>query len=215
MNPQMAIEHVLHDLPSAATATFLALFPIVNPLGGIPMFFSLTANFSAEERRRTALKTAVYVIAILIVFMFFGRFVLNFFGISLPVLKIAGGLIVANTAWGMVTSTARITPAESQEAESKEDISLTPLAMPLMSGPGAIGVVMALAADVDNGAAYLGIVIGIAAIALSVTLFFLLGGPLVRRLGPSAVGAINKIFGFLILAIAVQLVWNGIADFRN
>jgi multiple antibiotic resistance protein len=115
----------------------------------------------------------------------------------------------------MVTSTARITPAETQEAESKEDISLTPLAMPLMSGPGAIGVVMALAAHVDSAAAYLGMVIGVAAIALSVTLFFILGGPLVRRLGPSAVGAINKIFGFLILAIAVQLVWDGVADFGN
>ena len=87
---------------------------------------------------------------------------LYFFGISLPVLKIAGGLIVANTAWGMVTSHARITPEESHEAEDKEDISLTPLAMPLMSGPGAIGVVMALAAHVDSAASYLGMVIGIA-----------------------------------------------------
>src|SRR5258708_17121013 len=135
----MAIEHVLHDLPSAATATFLALFPIVNPLGGIPMFFSLTANFSTEARRRTALKTALYVIAILVIFMFFGRFVLNFFGISLPVLKIAGGLIVANTAWGMVTGSSRMTTAESSEALTKEDISLTPMAMPMLSGPGSIG----------------------------------------------------------------------------
>ena len=110
---------------------------------------------------------------------------------------------------------ARITPAESHEAEDKEDISLTPLAMPLMSGPGAIGVVMALAAHVDNAGAYVGMVIGIAGIALSVVFFFCLGGPLVRKLGPSAVGAINKIFGFLILAIAVQLVWDGVADFRG
>ena len=109
MNPQMAIQHVLHDLPSAATATFLALFPIVNPLGGVPMFFSLTADYTEEERRRTVLKIAVDVIAILVVFMLFGRFVLNFFGISLPVLKIAGGLIVANTAWGMVTGSSRVT----------------------------------------------------------------------------------------------------------
>src|ERR1700691_3003415 len=172
MNAQMAIAHVLHGLPPAATATFLALFPIVNPLGGIPVFFTLTADFPDEERRRTALKTAFYVIAILVIFMLFGRCVLNFFGISLPVLKIAGGLIVANTAWGMVTSHARITPAESHEAEDKEDISLTPLAMPLMSGPGAIGVVMALAAHVDSAASYLGMVIGIAAVALSVLLFF-------------------------------------------
>ena len=207
--------HILRTLPASAAATFLALFPIVDPFGGIPIFFSMTSEWSARDRSRTALKTGLWVFIILVTFLFFGRFVLSFFGISLPVIKIAGGLIVANTAWGMVTSTARITPAESHEAESKEDISLTPLAMPLMSGPGAIGVVMALAAHVDDKAAYIGMVIGIAAIALSVILFFALGGPLVRRLGPSAVGAINKIFGFLILAIAVQLVWNGIADFNS
>jgi MarC family membrane protein len=103
MNANLAIQHLLHNLPSAASETFLALFPIVNPLGGIPLFFSLTADYSPEERRKTGLKTALYVIAILVVFMLFGRFVLHFFGISLPVLKIAGGLIVANTAWDMVT----------------------------------------------------------------------------------------------------------------
>jgi multiple antibiotic resistance protein len=215
MNSAHVFSQLLRTLPASAAATFLALFPIVDPFGGIPIFFSMTSSWTPRDRNRTALKTGMWVFLILITFLFFGRFVLQFFGISLPVIKIAGGLIVANTAWGMVTSTSRITPAESHEAESKEDISLTPLAMPLMSGPGAIGVVMGLAAHVDNPAAYLGMVIGVAAIALSVTLFFSLGGPLVRRLGPSAVGAINKIFGFLILAIAVQLVWNGAADFRN
>src|SRR5580704_10958626 len=215
MNPAHALARLLHTLPNAATATFLALFPIVNPFGGIPMFFALTENFSRSERNKTALKVAGWVFVILVTFLFFGRFVLSFFGISLPVLKIAGGLIVANTAWAMVTSHARITPEESHEAEDKEDISLTPLAMPLMSGPGAIGVVMALAAHVDSAASYFGMVIGIAAVALTVFLFFFMGGPLVRRLGPSAVGAINKIFGFLILAIAVQLVWDGVADFNS
>src|ERR1700681_1575853 len=215
MTSAHALGQFLRTLPASAAATFLALFPIVDPFGGVPIFFSLTSSWPAVERRRTALKTSFYVFAILVVFLFFGRFVLFFFGISLPVLKIAGGLIVANTAWGMVTSHSRITPEESHEAEDKEDISLTPLAMPLMSGPGAIGVVMALAAHVDSAAAFVGMVIGVAAIALSVTLFFVLGGPLVRRLGPSAVGAINKIFGFLILAIAVQLVWDGVADFGN
>jgi multiple antibiotic resistance protein len=191
------------------------LFPIVDPFGGIPVFFTMTSSWTPRERSRTAFKTGIWVFLILVTFLFFGRFVLHFFGISLPVLKIAGGLIVANAAWGMVTSRARITPEESHEAQDKEDISLTPLAMPLMSGPGAIGVVMALAAHVDNASAYIGMIIGIAGIALSVALFFWMGEPLVRKLGPSAVGAINKIFGFLILAIAVQLVSDGIADFRN
>lgn len=215
MTSAHALGHFLRTLPASAAATFLALFPIVDPFGGIPVFFSMTSSWTPRERYLTALKTGIWVFVILVAFLFFGRFVLHFFGISLPVLKIAGGLIVANTAWGMVTSHARITPEESHEAQEKDDISLTPLAMPLMSGPGSIGVVMALAAHVDNAAAYIGMVIGIAGIAVSVVLFFWMGGPLVRKLGPSAVGAINKIFGFLILAIAVQLVWNGIADFQS
>src|ERR1035441_6186577 len=215
MNAQTAISQLLHDLPSAATATFLALFPIVNPLGGVPLFFTLTADYTQQERRRTALKTAIDVIAILVVFMLFGRFVLNFFGISLPVLKIAGGLIVANTAWGMVTGSSRMTTAESSEALTKEDISLTPMAMPMLSGPGSIGVVMGLAAHADNMLAYIGMILGILAIGVTVYLFLRMGGPFVKRLGPGAVGAISRIFGFLILAIAVQLVWDGVADFRG
>lgn len=191
------------------------MFPIVNPFGGIPLFFSMTSGFTAAERNRTALKTAGYVFAILVVFLFFGRFVLNFFGISLPVLKIAGGLIVANTAWGMVTASSRITTAESDEAATKEDISLTPMAMPILSGPGSIGVVMGLAAHADSMVSYAGMIVGIAGLAIAVYLFLRLGGPLVARLGPGAVGAINRVFGFLILAIAVQLVWDGVADFNS
>jgi multiple antibiotic resistance protein len=215
MNPQMAIRHVLEDLPTAATATFLALFPIVNPIGGIPLFFSLTSNFTREERNRTARRTALYVIAILVTFMLFGRFVLSFFGISLPVLKIAGGLIVANTAWGMVTASSRMTTEESSEALTKEDISLTPMAMPMLSGPGSIGVVMGLAAHANGFLAYMGMMIGIVLVGFTVYLFLRLGGPMVKRLGPSAMGAITRIFGFLILAIAVQLVWDGVADFKG
>ena len=215
MNAAHALENLLHTLPAAATATFLALFPIVNPFGGIPLFFSLTSGFTPPDRNRTALRTALYVFAILVTFLFFGRFVLNFFGISLPVLKIAGGLIVANTAWGMVTGENRLTTAESDDAITKADISLTPMAMPMLSGPGSIGVVMGLVAHVDSLTAYLGMVIGIAALALSVYFFLRWGGPLVGRLGPSAAGAISRIFGFLILAIAVQLIWDGVADFRG
>jgi multiple antibiotic resistance protein len=215
MNPAHAFARLLHTLPNAATATFLALFPIVNPFGGIPMFFALTENFSRTERNRTALKVAGWVFVILVTFMFFGRFVLSLFGISLPVLKIAGGLIVANTAWGMVTASSRLTVAESADANTKEDISLTPMAMPLLSGPGSIGVVMGLAANVESVASYAGIVIGIIALSLSVYLFLRMGGPFVGRLGPNAVGAITRIFGFLILAIAVQLVADGIFDLER
>src|SRR6202161_4749693 len=150
MNTAPALGQFLRTLPHSAAATFLALFPIVDPFGGIPIFFSLTSSWDARDRNRTAFKTGMWVFVILATFLFFGRFVLYFFGISLPVLKIAGGLIVANTAWGMVTASSRITPAESTDAATKEDISFAPLAMPLLSGPGAIGVVMGIAAHADH-----------------------------------------------------------------
>ena len=205
---------VLHDLPTAALGTFLALFPIVNPLGGVPFFYTLTSGYTRGERNMSALKTALYVFAILVCFLFLGRFVLNFFGLSLPVLRIAGGLIVAHSSWGMVTGTDRVTVAEGTEAATKEDISLTPMAMPMLSGPGSIGVVMGLAATTSSAFSYLGMVLGIAGLGLAVYLFLRLGGPLVARLGPTAAGAINRIFGFLILAIAVQLIWDGLAEFQ-
>ena len=204
----------LRDLPTAAIGTFLALFPIVNPLGGVPFFYALTASYAPADRKRTALKTSLYVFLILVTFLILGRFVLNFFGLSLPVLRIAGGLIVAHSAWNMVTGTGRVTPAEGDEAATKEDISLTPMAMPMLSGPGSIGVVMGLASTATHLLSYLGMIVGIAVVALTVFLFLRLGGPLVARLGPTGAGAINRIFGFIILAIAVQLIWDGVADFQ-
>src|ERR1700721_3852338 len=113
MTSAHALGTFLRTLPASAAATFLALFPIVDPFGGIPIFFSMTSAWTAKDRQRTALKTGVWVFVILVTFLFFGRFVLYFFGISLPVLKIAGGLIVANTPWGRVPSPPRTPPGET------------------------------------------------------------------------------------------------------
>jgi len=205
---------VLHDLPTAVLATYLALFPIVNPFGGIPFFFALTSGYAPRDRNNTALKTALYVFLILVFFLFLGRFVLSFFGLSLPVLRIAGGLIVAHSAWNMVTGESRVTVAEGTEAATKEDIALTPMAMPMLSGPGSIGVVIGMAATTSNWLSYIGMIFGIAALGLTVFLFLRLGGKFVARLGPTATGAINRIFGFLILSVAVQLIWDGLAEFQ-
>ncbi len=205
---------VLHDLPTAVLATYLALFPIVNPFGGIPFFFALTTGYDQRSRNYTALKTAWYVFVILVFFLFLGRFVLSFFGLSLPVLRIAGGLIVAHSAWNMVTGESRVTAAEGTEAATKEEIALTPMAMPMLSGPGSIGVVIGMAATTSNWLSYIGIIFGIAALAFTVFMFLRLGGRLVARLGPTATGAINRIFGFLILSVAVQLIWDGLAEFQ-
>lgn len=193
-------------MAGALGLAFLGLFPIVNPIGGAPVFYSLT---SQAGRRRQALWTALNVAVILIVSLFLGRFVLEAFGLTLPELRIAGGLIVAHTAWQMVNSDIRITPAEEQGARRKEDVSFTPMAMPLLAGPGAIGVVVGLAAHGHSWEDYVGYVIAILLIAAAVLICLDASGAIFKRLGPNGIGVLNRIFGFLILAIAVALIARG------
>ena len=195
---------------SALGISFAALFPLVNPIGAIPVFCSLTSNATNFERRKTALKTAISVALILLLFYYIGEFLLEFFGISLGVLKIAGGLIVAHAAWEMVTSKSRISDEESNEMKTKEDISFTPMALPLLSGPGAIGVVIGMSIEEYKIDYTLGTSAGILLMALVVYVALLLSTPLFKVLGKTGVGVLNKIMGFFILAIAVQLIVNGI-----
>jgi multiple antibiotic resistance protein len=141
---------------------------------------------------------------------------LDFFGISLGVLKIAGGLIVAHTAWEMVSGHHKLSHEENTEVETKEDISFTPMALPLLSGPGAIGVVIGLSYTNQNHLIfYSGTSIGILLIAISAFISLRLSMPLFKLLGKTGVGVLNRIMGFFILAIAVQLVFNGIFSLTN
>ena len=195
---------------------FASLFPVINPLGAIPVFCSLTSDNSEEYRRKMALKTAINVFFILIVFFFMGELLLDFFGISLGVLKIAGGLIVAHTAWEMVSGRHKLSKEENSEVELKEDISFTPMALPLLSGPGAIGVVIGLTNTNQNHLIfYSGTCIGILLIALTAFISLKLSIPLFNLLGKTGIGVLNRIMGFFILAIAVQLVINGYFSILN
>jgi len=187
---------------------FVALFPIVNPIGGAPVFYSLTGG-EGHKRRREAIRTSLNVAIILVLALFLGRFMLHAFGLNLAELRIAGGLIVGWTAWKMVNSDERITPAEEQYARTKRDISFTPMAMPLLAGPGAIGVVVGIAAHGHSWEDYVGYVIAIMLIAVTVLLCLGASGPIFKRLGPNGIGALNRIFGFIILGIAVALIARG------
>ena len=195
---------------SALLLAFAALFPLVNPVGAIPVFCSLTSNSSVEQRKKTALKTAINVFFILLIFYFVGEFLLEFFGISMGVLKIAGGLIVAGTAWEMVTGKNKLSTEENNEIQSKEDISFTPMALPLLSGPGSIGVVIGLSVQGYQTEYTCGISAGILLMAVTVYIALLLSLPLFKLMGKTGVGVLNRIMGFFILAIAVQLIVNGI-----
>ena len=201
-------------LPTAGAATFLALFPIVDPFGGIPLFFTLTTTWPEETPAYRAKDRLLRVRdpgGVHFLWPVRAEFLWHFFARAEDCRRTdrrEHG--VGHGDWS-----SRMTHEENSEALTKEDISLTPMAMPMLSGPGSIGVVMGLAAHADNMLAYLGMILGILAIGVTVSLFLCLGGPFVKRLGPGTVGAINRIFGFLILAIAVQLVWDGVADFRG
>lgn len=197
------------DFFSFTIGTFLALFPIANPVGAVPVFYSLTVGDSPQFRKQQARMTAFNVTWVLVLFLLGGRFILMFFGISLGVLRIAGGLIVGHTGWEMVTVKERLTSPERAEATDKEDISFAPMAVPLISGPGAIGAVIAAAEKATAPTDYIGCLIGIVALGGLTYLCLLLGEPLAKALGKTGIGAFNRVLGFLILAIAVQLIAEG------
>lgn len=197
------------SLISYTFGTLVALFPIANPIGAVPIFYSLTAEDTPRYRLNQARKTAVNVIGVLITFLLIGKLILSFFGISLGVLRIAGGLIVGHTAWEMVTARQRLTTEEHQEAADKEDISFTPMAVPMIGGPGAIGVVIGQSTQATKWVDYLGCFLGIGLLGLLIYLFLVLGEPLIEKIGKTGMGALNRILGFLILAIAVQLIADG------
>jgi len=199
-----------HNLISDTVTTFLALFPIANPIGAVPIFYSLTTGDTTGNRRRQARQTVINVICVLALFLVAGRLILEFFGISLGVLRIAGGLLVAHTAWEMVTSRQRLNKKENDEAVDKEDISFTPMAVPLVSGPGAMGVVISLVDKTSQLLDYLGDLLGIALLGVILYLCLVLGEPLIKALGHNGIGAMNRVLGLFILAIAVQLIAKGV-----
>ena len=205
----------MENFLSTLFLSVVALFPLVNPVGAIPVFGSLTANSAIVDRKKTAFKTAINVLIILLVFYLIGEFILEFFGISLGVLKIAGGLVVAHTAWDMVASKEKLSTEEHTEMQTKQDISFTPMALPLLSGPGAIGVAIGLSIPSYEISYTSGIAAGILLTSVSVYVALLLAIPLLKILGKTGVGVLNKIMGFFILAIAVQLIVNGIMMIIN
>jgi multiple antibiotic resistance protein len=197
---------------SSVLGTFIALFPIANPVGAVPIFYSLTEGDTPRYRTQQAFYTAWNVVWVLIAFFLAGKFILSFFGISLGVLQIAGGLLVAHTAWEMVTARQRLSSSESLEASDKQDISFTPMALPLISGPGAIGVVIGISEQTRPVWGHVGCLVGIVLLGILLYLMMTLGEPLIQKLGRNGIGALNRVLGFFILAIAVQLIANGTFD---
>jgi len=193
--------------------TVIALLPLINPLAATPAFLAITEGDSEERRREQALKGCLYMVGILVAFLIGGTFIMNFFGLSLPGMRIAGGLLVAGIGASMLSPPAGQAGPDDREtaaARAKRDISFTPLAMPTLSGPGSIAVTLGFSSLARGPLDYGAIILGILFVAGVTYTALRLSGRIVKVIGVNGMSALTRIMGFLLLCVGVQFVVNGV-----
>jgi len=190
--------------------SFISLFSIVDPICAAPIFISVTASDSEAKKNRQALKAAVYMFFILFTFFAAGSFILNFFGISLEGIKIAGGLMMITAAKGMLDEKRKLSHAEQVESIEKDDVAFSPIAMPLLSGPGAIAVIISMSSHARAFEHYAAIFSSILAVTLISYIILRLSSKIVSHVGATLINAITKMMGFILLCIGVQFILDGL-----
>ena len=198
-------------------STIAALLPIVNPISAVGLLVSITAGLTEQERGEQVKRACIYMFAILTTFLVAGGLIMNFFGISIPGLRIAGGLIVSYLGFRMLfPDHPSISTQERAEAMQKEDVSFTPLAMPSLSGPGSIAVVIGVSSTINQSGhivfGHIFVAIGIAITALISYGVLKAASRLDRILGATGMNAMSRIMGFLLICIGVQFIINGIMN---
>jgi multiple antibiotic resistance protein len=193
--------------------TLIGLLPIINPLSAGPTFLAITEGDSEQRRREQALKGTLYMVAILVCFLIGGTFIMQFFGISIPGLRITGGILLTGIGLDMLRAKRTDPDAEGAEREAarqKVDISFSPLAMPMLSGPGSIAVTLGFTSLATGWLDYVAIIAGIVTVAIITYIVLRVSGRLVDFIGPVGVSAMTKIMGFLLMSMGVQFVVNGV-----
>ncbi|MCX6184533.1 MAG: MarC family NAAT transporter [Flavobacterium sp.] len=189
---------------------FFALFSVLNPIGTIPIFVGLTQDYSPKDRARVSLKTSINVCIILLISFFVGQYVLEFFGITITALRIAGGIIIASSGFsllnGQFNKNKGINKRVEEEIQNRNDIALTPLAMPMLAGPGSISLLIAYYQE--HQAPDEIIISSIAIVVVAASIYFVLRSAhyLAKFLGSSGIVAISRIIGFLTIAIGIQYI---------
>lgn len=201
--------------------TVMTLLPIINPVGTAVLLLGIGAHLDPVSRERQTRKACVYACGILIAFLLLGTLIMQVFGISIPGLRIAGGLVIAFLGFRMLFPDAvpDMSPEALAEARTKADISFSPLAMPSLSGPGSIATVISMSSTIrheEQGVRviveHVGVVIGIAVAALVCYFVLRAAEQLSRKLGSVGIGAIARIMGFLMICIGVQFIINGVRE---
>ena len=200
---------------------FPALFSIVNPIGGALIFDSIIGERPRADKHAMALQIALYSLVVLLVSLWLGGYILNFFGVSLGALRIAGGLVVAVRAWSLLMQPEFHEERKAQQAEPAQnaepagDIAFFPLTMPLTTGPGTIAVAIALSSQrPETGVGTLGFFGGLslaaAAIAVLIWLCYRWSDLVMRLLGPGGARVMSRLVAFLLLCVGVQIIVTGI-----
>jgi multiple antibiotic resistance protein len=202
----------------ASTLLFVgALFPIVNPLGNAPIFLGLTPGYTASDRAALSRKIAMNSFILLVVSILIGTHILDFFGISLPIVQVAGGLVILSTGWSLLNRREHTGHGEKVETMTPVEIAkraFYPLTLPLTVGPGSISVAITLGANVDKRHHLFLVLlvpafVGPAIIALSVYFAYRFSETLARLLGEVAMSVIVRLSSFILFCIGVQILWNG------
>lgn len=195
-----------------------ALFPIVNPLGGSPVFLALTRDYPASARRVLARKVAINSFILLIASFLVGTHVLAFFGLSIPVVQVGGGMMVVANGWALLSQRENADRGSKvQEKVNLQDIfknAFYPFTLPLTVGPGSISVAVTLGANIPrhlgpNLLPILAAVIGSALVAVSIFLCYGFADRLAALIGENAMSIILRLSAFLLVCIGVQIFWNG------
>jgi multiple antibiotic resistance protein len=190
------------------TEVFVTLFVIMDPVGTIPIFLSLTRGRSARTMRRAAWQAVAVSFGVICAFAVFGQGILGYLHISLPALKAAGGLLLLLVALELLTG-----KEDAPTANADVPISLVPLGTPLLAGPGAIVATMVFSDQVDSWATFAAVAVGVLLVHVTLWLSMRFSLPILRLLREGGVLLVSRIAGLLLSAIAVQLVADAVRAF--
>ena len=194
---------------------FIAVLVITDPLGNVPIFASLLNHYSSQERHAIIRRACLVAVTILILFTLMGGVILQIFGITIGAFRIAGGLILFGIASHMLSaekSRTRITPGEQAEAQTKEDIAIVPLAIPLISGPGAIATVMTLQTQAASALETGILLLAILTAGLLSYLTYRYASAYLMKIGETGINIMTRLLGLILAVMAIQFVINGIRD---
>ncbi|MDE0811366.1 MAG: MarC family protein [Alphaproteobacteria bacterium] len=202
-------------MTEALISVFVTLFVVIDPIGVAPLFMSLTPTETAVERRKLALKGIGIGAAILFVFGIYGEILLETLGIGMPAFRIAGGILLVLLSIDMLmardSGLRNTTDDEAAEGTKQADISVFPLAIPLVAGPGAMTSIVLLMGKAEGDRAMQGAILGTTAIVLLLSLLCLLAAStLMKMLGVTGVNVITRVFGIITAALGVQFVIDGV-----